>query len=142
MDQPKLIKGDIAIDDRGKLIFANDFDFKKVKRFYQVQNYAGTNIRGWHGHKKEAKFAYVIRGWAIFVLKNMDAVKELDKFALSADKPEILYIPPGYYHAFQTRTPDTQIIFYSTASLKESADDDFRLEFLVADYDLFNVKVR
>lgn len=145
--EPDLIKGDIAVDDRGKLGFVNGFDFKDVKRFYMVENYVGTNIRGWHGHKKEAKYALVVKGWAIFVAKEMEAEQEgaerkAFKFALSADKPEILHIPGGYYHAFQTRTPDTKVLFFSTASLDESKDDDFRLKFLIPDFDLFNVEVR
>jgi dTDP-4-dehydrorhamnose 3,5-epimerase-like enzyme len=142
---PRLIKGDISVDDRGKLGFVNDFTFPGVKRFYMVENYAGTNIRGWHGHKKEAKYALVVRGWAIFVIKPLERTgKELEitKFALSADKPEVLFIPPGYYHAFQTRTPDSQIMFFSTASLEESKDDDIRLKFLQLDYNLFNVGIR
>jgi dTDP-4-dehydrorhamnose 3,5-epimerase-like enzyme len=144
--QPKLIKGDIAVDDRGKLGFVNGFDFKDVKRFYMVENYVGTNIRGWHGHKKEGKYALVTKGWAIFVAKPIkrEEGKELviTKFALSADKPEILFIPPGYYHAFQTRTQDTQIMFFSTATLEESKGDDIRLKFLQLDYSLFNVEIR
>lgn len=144
--KPRLIKGDIAVDDRGKLGFVNDFNFKDVKRFYIVENYVGTNIRGWHGHKKEGKYALVTRGWAIFVTKPLEREdgKELEygKFALSADKPEILWIPGGFYHAFQTRTPDTQIMFFSTASLEESKRDDIRLKFLQLDYGLFNVEIR
>jgi len=144
--QPRLIKGDLAVDDRGKLSFVNDFDFKDVKRFYTVQNHIGYNMRGWHGHKKEAKYALVTRGWAVFVAKEFNkregAEREVYKFALSADKPEILCIPGGYYHAFQTKTHDTQVMFFSTATLEESKDDDFRLTFTIPDYDYFKTEVR
>ena len=30
----KLIDADISIDDRGELIFCNNFDMTKIKRFY------------------------------------------------------------------------------------------------------------
>ena len=34
----KLIDADISIDERGELIFCNDFDMKKIKRFYHISN--------------------------------------------------------------------------------------------------------
>ena len=39
MDEPKLIAGNIGIDDRGEVGFVNDFDFAGVKRFYTVRNH-------------------------------------------------------------------------------------------------------
>jgi len=50
-----LIPGGIAVDDRGTLTFANDFNFYGVKRFYQVQNFSTSTIRAFHGHLNEAK---------------------------------------------------------------------------------------
>ncbi|MFW9896171.1 MAG: NAD-dependent epimerase/dehydratase family protein, partial [Candidatus Thorarchaeota archaeon] len=55
----QLIKGGIAIDDRGSVSFANDFNFYGIKRFYQVQNFKTSTIRAFHGHSKEAKYVYV-----------------------------------------------------------------------------------
>src|SRR5581483_3849375 len=107
--QPKIIKGDKAIDDRGELTFVNDFNFKGVKRFYMVHNYPDTSgIRGWHGHKVEAKYAFVARGLVDFLLWNMET-GEKTKFALSGNSPEILYIPAGYFHAYRTRTKKNQV---------------------------------
>ena len=34
MNKIKLIDAGLAIDDRGELIFSNDFDMSKIKRFY------------------------------------------------------------------------------------------------------------
>ena len=34
-EQPVLMKGGLAVDDRGEVGFVNDFDFKEVKRFYK-----------------------------------------------------------------------------------------------------------
>jgi dTDP-4-dehydrorhamnose 3,5-epimerase len=60
------ITGNIAIDDRGSLKFINDFNFEGVKRFYQVQNHSKNFIRAWHGHVKEAKYVYVVKGSILF----------------------------------------------------------------------------
>ena len=37
--KPLIINGDLAVDDRGELMFANQFDMKYVKRFYVVSNH-------------------------------------------------------------------------------------------------------
>ena len=34
-----ILDGGIATDDRGCVRFVNDFNFKGVKRFYQVENH-------------------------------------------------------------------------------------------------------
>lgn len=53
IEEPRIIKGGIAIDNRGTLSFVNDFNFEtaKIKRFYHVTNHDKSIIRAWHGHK-------------------------------------------------------------------------------------------
>ena len=133
---PFLIEAGIAIDDRGQLIFANDFDFKKygIRRFYAVSNHKQGFVRAWHGHKKESKFVFVSKGSAIIGLVCVDnwdnPTKNLEvkKFILSSSKPSILFIPAGYANGFMTLTKNTQVFFFSTSSLEESKGDDFRFE--------------
>lgn len=122
----ELIKGDSAVDDRGKVAFVNDFDFKNVKRFYIVSNHQTGFIRAWHGHVKEAKYVFVSQGAAIVGVASLGG-GEAKRFVLSADKPAVLYIPPGHANGFKTLTDDTQIMFFSTATLQESLADDLRL---------------
>ena len=43
--EPEIIKGGVAVDDRGCVRFVNDFDFKDVKRFYQISNHEKGFIR-------------------------------------------------------------------------------------------------
>jgi len=64
-DTPVVIKGGIAVDDRGSLRFVNDFDFAGIRRFYMVENHAAGFVRAWHGHRHEAKFVYVVSGAAL-----------------------------------------------------------------------------
>ena len=120
-----IYQGRVAVDDRGKLTFVNDFDFQGVKRFYVVENHQRGFVRAWHGHKKEGKYVFVPRGAAIVGVVSMDS-QEVQRLVLSADKPQVLYIPPGHYNGFKTLTDDTQVIFFSTSTLKESEGDDYR----------------
>lgn len=130
MENIKIIPGNIAVDDRGSVRFVNDFNFAGVKRFYQVQNHRAGFIRAWHGHMHEAKYIYVAKGAALIGAMPFDKqttnAGEFKK-TLAADKPEILYIPPRYYNGFKTLTDDAILMFFSTSTLKESANDDIRM---------------
>lgn len=131
-ERPKLIEGGLAVDERGRVTFANNFSFDSIKRFYLVENLPLKPVRAFHGHMKEAKYALVISGSALLAVVALDNVKEpaktneIHRFVLSANKPSILYIPPGYANGFRTLEPGTKIIFFSTATLEESKNDDFR----------------
>lgn len=127
-----LIEGGVAIDDRGSLKFANEFNFLGVKRFYQVSNFSTSTIRAFHGHLKEAKYIYVVKGSAIVAAVKLDNIKspskksEVKRFILSDKNPQILFIPPKYANGFRPLEDDTRIIFFSTSSLEESKGDDYR----------------
>ena len=132
LSNPQLLKGGLAVDDRGQVAFVNDFDFKNVKRCYMVENFSINTIRAWHGHQKENKYAFVVSGSAIIAAVEMDNLETPDKnnevhrFVLSAKQPSILYIPAGYANGFKSLEADTRIIFFSTSSLEESKGDDYR----------------
>lgn len=135
-----LIDGGISVDDRGAVTYVNGFDFKDVKRFYMVQNHSKGFVRAWHGHKKEGKYVFVTKGVAIVAYVGMEDELEGDRVVLSASKPQVLFIPPGFYNGFKTLTEDTQIIFFSTTTLEESKGDDYRLP--VDAYGFFNIEER
>jgi len=121
----KILEGGIFVDDRGPLRFVNGFDFKDVKRFYQVENHERGFIRAWHGHRKEGKYVYVAKGSAWIGLVDMDRLHN-DRYILSDKKPQVLYIPPGNYNGFQTLEENTIIMFFSTTTVEESKGDDYR----------------
>lgn len=121
----ELINGGLAVDDRGTVTFVNDFDFKDVKRFYMVQNHAKGFIRAWHGHRKEGKYVLVVRGAIKLGVISMDS-GEQNTYVLSASKPQVLFIPPNNYNGFRTLTDDAQVMFFSTVTMDEAKDDDYR----------------
>ena len=131
---PEIIEGGLAIDDRGQISFANDFNFKGVKRFYMVSNHSQSFVRAWHAHKKEEKYVFVCQGSALVGAVAIDDWEkpskktEVHRFVLSAGLPKILHIPAGYANGFMTLSPDAQIIFFSTSTLKDSMNDDYRYD--------------
>ena len=132
MSEPRLIKGGLAVDDRGQVSFVNDFDFDGVKRFYAVENHARGFIRAWHAHKKEAKYLMVVSGAALVGAVAIDDWDKPSKDAqvhrhvLSAHSPSVLYIPAGYANGFMSLAEDTRILFFSTRTLEQSLGDDIR----------------
>jgi dTDP-4-dehydrorhamnose 3,5-epimerase len=119
------MKGDISVDDRGRVSYINDFDFKDVKRFYMVENHEKGFIRAWHGHKNEGKYVYVVSGTALVGVVNLKS-ESIYRYVFSADKPTILYVPPNYANGFMTLTDDAKLLFFSTSTLEDSLGDDIR----------------
>jgi len=130
----RLIAGDLAVDDRGSLSFVNDFSFDGVRRFYVVQNHRAGFVRAWHGHRHEAKYVGALSGSAIVAAVEIDdwanPSKDLRvyRYVLSAEKPGLLHIPPGFVNGFMTLTSDAKLIFFSTATVAESRQDDVRFD--------------
>jgi len=129
------MKGGIFADDRGKIRFVNDFDFAEVKRFYQVENHRQGYIRAWHGHVHEGKYVYVARGTALIGAVDLQQPDEApQKFVLTAESPQVLWIPPNHANGFMNLEEGTIILFFSTSTLEESAGDDIRFP-----YDKWNI---
>ena len=132
--KPFIINGDLSADDRGELMFVNQFNMELVKRFYVVSNHKQGFIRAWHAHKFESKYVFIVNGTALISTVQIDDWNNpssdlaIDKFVLTAKKPSILYIPNGYANGFKTLSSDTKIIFFSTSTLGDSIDDDYRFD--------------
>ena len=128
-----IVEGNLNVDNRGTVRFVNDFDFKNVKRFYQVENHRRGFIRAWHGHKIDSKYMDVAKGSVLAGAVNLET-EEIDKFILSDVKPRVLWIPPNYANGFMTLTEDAVVIFFSSLTLEESKGDDLRFP-----YDKWNI---
>jgi len=132
--EPRLIKGGVAVDDRGKVSFVNDFDFEGVKRFYAVENHSRGFIRAWHAHRREAKYVMVVKGAALIGAVEIDdwdnpsRESQVHRHVLSESTPSVLYIPAGYANGFMSLTENTKILFFSTTTLEDSMGDDIRYD--------------
>lgn len=129
---PELLRGDLAVDDRGEVAFVNEFDFDGVKRFYTVANHQRGFVRAWHGHRHESKFVLAVSGAALVCCVEVDDWEnpsrdlEVKRFVLSAEKPAVLHVPAGHVNGFMTLTDHAKLIFFSTSTLDESVGDDIR----------------
>lgn len=127
--------GDIYTDSRGKIRFVNGFNFKGVKRFYQIENANTDIVRAFHGHKKEEKFVYVALGSIIFCAVYIADFKKpskktvVQRYILTHKKPQVIYVPPHFANGFRALEKKTKVIFYSTASLEDSKKDDYRIPY-------------
>jgi dTDP-4-dehydrorhamnose 3,5-epimerase-like enzyme len=133
--EPTLIAGGRATDDRGSLGFINGFEISQFKRFYTVENHEVGFIRAWHGHLKEAKAIMVIRGSALVcAVKMTDTIAPLKtepikRLVLTAANTSAFLVPAGYANGFKTLTSDALVLVFSSTSLDESLNDDFRFPF-------------
>ncbi len=134
MDKPRLIEGGLSVDDRGSVAFVNAFGFDDVKRFYVVANHGAGFVRAWHAHQHEGKYVMAVGGSAIVGAVQIDNWEQpskdlpIHRYVLSSEKPAVVFIPPGYANGFMTLTGDSKLIFFSTASVEESQNDDIRYE--------------
>lgn len=149
MTEPKIYEGKAFCDDRGTLIAVNDFDFKRVKRFYQIENNSTKVIRAFHGHMKEAKYVFVPKGSVKIItskiLETDEKIKYLSDFksyVLSSKVPQVLYIPKGHANGFKALEEGTIIQFFSTATLEQSKNDDLRLDWDASGKEIWETKNR
>ena len=144
--EPRLVEGGIAVDDRGQLIFANDFVLNEYRRFYMIKNHADQFVRAWHGHKHEGKGIVVAEGAAIVGAVRIDNWDDPSpaavphRYVLTSKKPSVLLIPPGYANGIMTLTADTIVCVFSSSSVEESRGDDYRYPSRL--WDIWNVEER
>ncbi len=139
-------------DDRGGL--DQLFDEKEkpftLKRVYRIQLLKDT-IRAFHGHRAEFKGLYVPHGIVKFIAIDM-AYDSLAKptvdnsyifsYVLSQKKPQLLVIPPNFYNGFKALVDDSEVICFSSSSLEESKEDDFRVAWDKFGEDIWKVNPR
>jgi dTDP-4-dehydrorhamnose 3,5-epimerase len=135
MKEPTLISGGRATDDRGALGFINNFQLSEFKRFYTVENHENGFVRAWHGHLKEAKAIIVLRGSALVcAVKMTDTTKPskdepVKRVVLTSSNTSALFIPAGYANGFKTLTADALVLVFSSTTLDESLNDDYRFAY-------------
>lgn len=131
----KKIVGGISYDDRGHLVYNNNFNFNNIKRFYIIKNDKNNFIRAWHAHKKEEKFFFCIKGKFKICLVKVDNFRKPSKKLkivseiLDANKSEILQVPAGYANGTINLQNDSELMVFSNLTLSDSQNDDFRFPF-------------
>ncbi|RTL01264.1 MAG: hypothetical protein EKK57_05080 [Proteobacteria bacterium] len=138
-ERPILIECGSHVDRRGILNYCNAFDFKTIKRFYEIVHDTPNTKRGMHGHLLEGKYFYVTHGMfeiTAIPLTTFEksspclTISDGKKFCLSEHRPKILYIPPGYANGLFNLTPIAKVMIFSTLTVAESKTDDYRFGFI------------
>lgn len=130
--EPELISGGVATDDRGRLYFANEFDLSACRRMYIVENFSPGTVRAWHAHRRERKWVLALSGAALaccVAIDDWDSPSRdatVNRFTLDADHPALLAVPAGYANGAMALLPQTKLLYFSDASLEQSAGDDVR----------------
>jgi len=126
--KPRVNDIPLHLDDRGSVYCVFDhLDMSKIKRSYVVRNWQPGTVRGWHGHSKAATYIHVIKGTSKVCAKKMDG-DEIFSATISAAKPQLFYVPPGWYNGTMTLQEDTRILVFSTLTFNEVKNDDIRKE--------------
>jgi dTDP-4-dehydrorhamnose 3,5-epimerase len=129
-----IIQGAQFEDERGKVIFFNEFDMSGVRRFYLIEHPDTLVVRAWQGHKKEQKWFYAISGSFKVVLVQPDNWErpspelKAEEFLLKAGDNTILHIPGNYANGFKALEPKSKIMVFSSFTVEESSNDNFRFD--------------
>lgn len=145
MAEPKTVPLDWKVDDRGflaQIYQSTDGHMPPLKRIYIVGNFDKGTIRAFHGHHKEWKGFFVPTGAVQLVVVKETEGEKPKSFFLAARKPEVLFVPPGYYNGWKALEDNTLLICLSSSTLEESLGDDFRKDPFAYGKELWEVKHR
>ena len=130
--EPTLIPGELAVDDRGSVAFVNGANLAGFVRFYLVRNHTQKFVRAWHAHKHERKLVSVVSGAALVCCVRVDDWDdpspglEVHRYVMSAQKPTVLRVPPGFANGSMSLTSDTTICYFADSTIEDAGSDDFR----------------
>ena len=133
---PKIITGGSHSDQRGTLLYNNDFDASTIKRLYIIENKSNDFVRAWQGHQIEQRWFSGMKGSFRIQLIEIDNWEKPTKdsapftFIINAEKLEVLHMPQGYVSSIQSLEKDSRLLVMADYLLGE-VNDEYRYE---ADY--------
>jgi len=134
-----LIKPKVFFDDRGFFLESykkSDFINAGIKEEFVQDNHSKSVknvLRGIHfqlNPKAQGKLVRCIRGKifdvAVDLRKNSETFKKWIGVELSEENKLMLYIPPGFGHAFLTLSDEAEVIYKTTAEYDRELDSGIR----------------
>ena len=121
-------------DERGVLVFANQFNTASFQRCYHITHYNSDVVRAWQGHKKEKKAFWVTKGSFLFQWIAIDRFESanknliVSKIKLSFETPKILTLPGGFANGFQALEKNSSLMVFSSMTIEKAKEDDYRWE--------------
>lgn len=132
--KPYVLEGGIATDHRGSISFVNDFRFDNICRFYLVENKDESEVRAWHGHRKDIKHFYCVQGSFLISFVKIDDWENPsmsiapERIILNANDSKILVIPAGYANSVKSLEPNSKLMSFSTLPIEEAEGDSVRYD--------------
>jgi len=115
-------------DDRGFVYCVRDeLISDMIQRTYVVENHSRGLVRAWHGHRRGDTYMHVLSGAVKLAAMNMDNDEDITSVVLTERKPQLFYIPAGFYNGAVSLTDNTKILVYSTLTFDMVKSDDHRL---------------
>ena len=130
----ELIQGGKHTDERGVVLFNNNFDLTPVKRFYIIKHPDNSVVRAWQGHQLEHKYFMCLSGCFVVAWKEIDVNNNplneanAEYAILKGSENNVLSIPPGYANGLKALLPNSEIIVFSNQKLDDCIDDDIRFD--------------
>lgn len=127
--EPKLINGNCHSDQRGALLYNNDFDASLIKRIYIIENESPQFIRGWQGHQIEQRWFSVVSGKFKIQLIKIDNWEkpsinlEAFTYLIDSDKLNVLHVPKGYVSSIQSLELNSKLLVMADYLLGEIRDE-------------------
>lgn len=131
--RPSIIKGNSYTDDRGTIVFNNNYDAIEVKRIYFIENKDVNFVRGWQGHRIEQRWFSAVQGSFKIVIIAIDDWEKpsntlaKEEFILKACNFDVLHIPQGFITSIQALEDDARLMAMSDYNLGE-INDEYRLD--------------
>ena len=131
--EPQLIAAGASTDDRGRVLFANDFDLSQCRRLYIVENFAAGHRAGLARSPSRAQVGDGGGGSGARVLRRRSTIgkrRPRTQWSTASRSTRITRrysrFPPAYANGAMALLPETKLLYFSDASLEESLGDDIR----------------
>jgi hypothetical protein len=123
---PTLISGNCHQDQRGQLLYNNNFDATNIKRMYVIENHSVDFARAWQGHKIESRWFSVMTGSFKIELIAIDnwvnPSRKLKKitYIIKSNQLDVLYIPNGYVSSIEALEIKSKLLVMANYQLNEN----------------------
>ena len=122
-----ILSGGIHVDQRGQLLFNNNFDATQVKRLYILENL--REIRAWQAHRVEQRWFSCIEGSFLIRLIEVDNWDHPSRnlpalnFTLYSGVLDVLHIPSGYASSIEALDEKSKLLVLADYKLGDNQDE-------------------
>ena len=130
IDTPELIDLTRYVDDRGSLVELLRISWEvcphPIRQVYMVHDRKADVRRCWHKHAELWDLFTIVHGTAVFGIVNEDS-GFAKRYVLSDEKPQLLVVPPGFYHGWCSLTDDTLLVSLASHEYNRDNPDEVRI---------------